>query len=91
MRTRGKGVPSTTFPIITRWFLIHIAYNIRNVVKTDKFLRTNGGALQSPASRQYGNTAIWHRARYGSGDMAQGMHQQGMHQHVVCTSNNRSI
>ena len=35
-----KGVPPTTFAIIIRWFLIQIAYNTGNVVKTDKVVRT---------------------------------------------------
>ena len=39
----GKGVPSTTFFISTRWFLIQIAYNIGHVAKTDKVAQTNGG------------------------------------------------
>ena len=41
---RVAGVcTATTFPIIKRWFLIIIAYNIGNVVKTDKSARINGG------------------------------------------------
>ena len=38
-------MPATTFLIITRWFLIQIAYNIGNVAKTDKLVRTNGAPL----------------------------------------------
>ena len=37
--------PSATFPVIMRWFLIQIAYNIENVVKSDKVVRTNGALL----------------------------------------------
>ena len=33
---------NTPFPIIKRWFLIIIAYNIGNVVKNDRSARTNG-------------------------------------------------
>ena len=33
--------PSTTFSIVMQWFLIQIAYNIGNVVKTNQVLRTN--------------------------------------------------
>ena len=32
----------TTSPVIMRWFLIQIAYNIGNVVQTDLVVRTNG-------------------------------------------------
>ena len=37
--------PSTTFPIVMRWFLIQIAQNIGNVVTTDQIVRTNGAPL----------------------------------------------
>ena len=37
--------PSATFPVIMRWFLKQIAYNIENVVKSDKVVRTNGALL----------------------------------------------
>ena len=40
---QGHGAPSATFPVIMRWFLIQIAYNIENVVKSDKVVQTNGG------------------------------------------------
>ena len=43
--------PSTTFPIIMRWFPIQIAYNIGNVVQTDKVVRTNGAPLQAHGPR----------------------------------------
>ena len=38
--------PVTTFPIIIRWFPIQIAYNIGNVVKTDKVARANGAKVR---------------------------------------------
>ena len=38
---------ATTFTIFIRSFLIQIAYNIGNVVNTDKTVRTNGAALDA--------------------------------------------
>ena len=52
VKSFGRVVPqhgsmpnSTTFPIVMRWFLIQIAYNIGNVVQADKGVRTNGDVL----------------------------------------------
>ena len=44
--------PSTTFPIIMRWFLIQIALNIGNVVKPNHFVRTNVGDCVACRVRQ---------------------------------------
>ena len=41
--TEAEAEAEATFPVIMRWFLIQIAYNIENVVKSDKVVRTNGG------------------------------------------------
>ena len=40
---------STTFPTVMRWFLIQIAYNMGNVVQTDKAVRINGAPLSAVA------------------------------------------
>ena len=39
---KGTILPSATFPVNIRWVLIHIAYNIGDVVKTDNVVRSNG-------------------------------------------------
>ena len=37
-----RAACSATFPVIIRWFLIQIAYNIGDVVNTDDVMRYNG-------------------------------------------------
>ena len=46
--TPRVAMPSPTFPIIMRWFLIQIAQNIGNVVQSDKFVRPRCAQRNTP-------------------------------------------